>query len=67
MARSQDPYSSNSKFFICFIEAYFLDRQYKVFGKFIEGMYLFDKINRGDQNNNGSVSNPDKIISFKYF
>ena len=65
MARSQDPNSANSQFFICFKEASFLDRQYTVFGKVIEGMDLVDKIKRGDQNNNGSVSNPDKIISFK--
>jgi len=65
MARSQDPNSANSQFFICFKESSFLDRQYTVFGKVIEGMDLVDKIKRGDQNNNGSVSNPDKIISFK--
>ncbi len=65
MARSQNPNSANSQFFICFKEASFLDRQYTVFGKVIEGMDLVDKIKRGDQNNNGSVSNPDKIISLK--
>ena len=65
MARSSDPDSANSQFFICFEEASFLDRQYTVFGKVIEGMEFVDKIKRGDSNNNGSVSNPDKIISFK--
>ena len=65
MARSQDPNSANSQFFICFKEASFLDRQYTVFGKVIDGMDLVDKIKRGDESNNGSVSNPDKIISFK--
>ena len=65
MARSQDPNSANSQFFICFKEASFLDRQYTVFGKVIKGMEFVDKIKRGDENNNGSVSNPDKIISFK--
>ena len=65
MARSQDPNSANSQFFICFKESSFLDRQYTVFGKVIEGMDVVDKIKKGDQNNNGSVSNPDKIISFK--
>ena len=65
MARSQDPNSANSQFFICFKEASFLDRQYTVFGKVIEGMDLVDKIKRGDENNNGSVVDPDKIISFK--
>ena len=65
MARSSDPNSANSQFFICFQEASFLDRQYTVFGKVIEGMEFVDKIKRGDQNQNGSVENPDKIISFK--
>jgi len=65
MARSSDPDSANSQFFICFAEASFLDRQYTVFGKVIEGMEFVDMIKRGDSNNNGSVSDPDKIISFK--
>tara|TARA_A100000164_G_C21768463_1_gene705173 strand:- start:146 stop:706 length:561 start_codon:yes stop_codon:yes gene_type:complete len=65
MARSSDPNSANSQFFICFKAAPFLDRQYTVFGKVIEGMEYVDKIKRGDENNNGAVSDPDKIISFK--
>ena len=65
MARSQDPNSANSQFFICFKDASFLDRQYTVFGKVIEGMEFVDKIERGDEAQNGSVQNPDKIISFK--
>ena len=65
MARSSDPNSANSQFFICFKAAPFLDRQYTVFGKVIEGMEFVDKIKRGDENNNGSVSDPDKILSFK--
>ena len=65
MARSSDPDSANSQFFICFKAAPFLDRQYTVFGKVISGMDYVDKIKRGDQNNNGAVSDPDKIVSFK--
>ena len=65
MARSSDPNSANSQFFICFKPAPFLDRQYTVFGKVVEGMDFVDKIKRGDESNNGSVSDPDKIISFK--
>ena len=65
MARSADPNSANSQFFICFEPAPFLDRQYTVFGKVISGMEFVDKIKRGDSNNNGSVDDPDKIISFK--
>tara|TARA_B100000965_G_scaffold192603_1_gene160817 strand:+ start:158 stop:718 length:561 start_codon:yes stop_codon:yes gene_type:complete len=64
MARSSDPNSANSQFFICFEAAPFLDRQYTVFGKVIEGMEHVDKIKRGD-GQNGAVSDPDKIISFK--
>ena len=65
MARSQNPDSANSQFFICFQPASFLDRQYTVFGKVISGMEFVDKIKRGDSNNNGAVTDPDKIISFK--
>ncbi len=65
MARSQDPNSANSQFFICFKPAPFLDRQYTVFGKVIEGMEFVDKIKKGDSDDNGSVMDPDKIISFK--
>jgi cyclophilin family peptidyl-prolyl cis-trans isomerase len=65
MARSADPNSANSQFFICFNDAPFLDRQYTVFGKVIEGMEHVDKIKRGNENQNGSVENPDIIISFK--
>ena len=65
MARSSDPDSANSQFFICFKAAPFLDRQYTVFGKVLDGMELVDKIKRGDDGNNGAVSDPDKIISFK--
>jgi len=64
MARSSDPNSANSQFFICFEPAPFLDRNYTVFGKVIEGMEHVDKIKKGD-GQNGSVTDPDKIISFK--
>ena len=64
MARSSDPNSANSQFFICFEDAPHLDRNYTVFGKVIKGMEFVDKIKRG-AGPNGSVSDPDKIISFK--
>ena len=64
MARSSNPNSANSQFFICFNSAPHLDRQYTVFGKVIEGMEFIDMIKKGD-GPNGTVSNPDKIISFK--
>ena len=60
MARTSDPNSANSQFFICFKEASFLDRQYTVFGKVIEGMEFVDNIKRGEP-----AQDPDKIISFK--
>ena len=66
MARSQDPNSANSQFFICFKEASFLDRQYTVFGKVISGMEFVDKIKKGDPDDNGAVSDPDKILSLKH-
>ena len=62
MARSSDPNSANSQFFICFKSAPHLDRQYTVFGKVISGMEFIDLIKRGE-GSNGEVVKPDKIIS----
>ena len=64
-ARSQDPNSFNSQFFITTDDASFLDGQYTVFGKVITGMDLVDGLEKGSQENNGSVANPDKIVSAK--
>ena len=61
MARSSDPNSANSQFFICFKAASHLDGQYTVFGKVIKGMEFVDLIKRG-QGSNGQVNEPDKII-----
>ena len=63
-ARSSDPNSANSQFFICFESAPHLDRQYTAFGKVISGMEFIDMIKKGD-GSNGSVASPDKIISIK--
>ena len=63
-ARSADPDSANSQFFICFESAPHLDRQYSAFGKVIKGMEFVDKIKKGDPNS-GAVREPDKIISLK--
>ena len=63
-ARSADPDSANSQFFICFDSAPHLDRQYSAFGKVIKGMEFIDKIKKGDPRS-GSVPNPDKIISLR--
>ena len=60
MARSQNPNSANSQFFICFDDAGFLNRQYTVWGQVIEGMDNVDKIKRGEP-----VQDPDKIVSMK--
>ena len=62
MARSSDPNSANSQFFICFKSAPHLDRQYTVFGKVVQGMEFVDLIKRGE-GSNGVVPKPDKIIS----
>jgi len=62
MARSSDPNSANSQFFICFKASPSLDRQYTVFGKVIQGMEFVDLIKKGEDSN-GKVSNPDQIIS----
>ena len=63
-ARSANPDSANSQFFICFESAPHLDRQYSAFGKVIKGMEFVDKIKKGDPGS-GSVSDPDKIISLR--
>jgi peptidylprolyl isomerase len=60
MARAQNPDSANSQFFICFADARFLDRQYTVWGKVIEGMDNVDKIKRGEP-----VRDPDKMLTVK--
>ena len=62
MARSSDPNSANSQFFICFKSATHLDRQYSVFGKVTKGMEFVDLIKKG-QGSNGAVDKPDRIIS----
>jgi len=63
-ARSADPNSANSQFFICFDSAPHLDRQYSAFGKVIKGMEFVDMIKKGDPNS-GSVQDPDKIITLR--
>jgi len=65
MARSSDPDSANSQFFICFADASFLDGQYTAFGEVVSGMDVVDKIKAGTQENNGQVTNPDKIITMR--
>ncbi len=64
MARSADPNSANSQFFICFDSAPHLDNQYTAFGKVIKGMELIDMIKKGTDQS-GKVENPDKIISIR--
>ncbi|WP_455478260.1 peptidylprolyl isomerase [Bartonella sp. B10] len=62
MARSQNPNSANSQFFICFADAPWLDRQYSIWGQVIEGMENIDKIKRGEP-----VTDPDAIIKATIF
>ena len=66
MARAQDPNSGDSQFFICFADAKFLDNQYTVWGRVIEGMDNIDKVKKCDKNRNGSISGePDKIVKMQ--
>jgi peptidylprolyl isomerase len=62
MARSASPDSANSQFFICFDDAPWLDGKYTVWGRVISGMEHVDAIKKGDENRNGSVVDPDKVI-----
>jgi len=65
MARASDPDSANSQFFICLADAPFLDGKYTVFGEVISGMDVVDKIKKGDEANNGAVTNPDKMLKLR--
>ena len=66
MARTSNPNSANSQFFICFEDAPWLDRQYTVWGKVVEGMEHIDTIKKGGQHNNGAISGePDRIVKMR--
>lgn len=65
MARSRDPNSANSQFFICFADAPFLNKQYTVVGEVTSGMDVVDKIKKGDKAANGQVADPDKIVKMR--
>ena len=62
MARSQSPDSADSQFFICFKPAPFLDGKYTVWGQVASGMEHVDAIKKGDEDDNGAVDDPDKIV-----
>ncbi len=62
-ARTSDPNTFNSQFFITTDDATFLNGQYTVFGKVVSGMEFVDNIKAGTQANNGAVSDPDAIVS----
>jgi cyclophilin family peptidyl-prolyl cis-trans isomerase len=66
MARTSNPNSANSQFFICFEDAPWLDRQYTVWGKVVEGMEHIDSIKKGGEHNNGAITGePDKIVKMR--
>ena len=66
MARTNNPNSANSQFFICFADAPWLDRQYTVWGQVVEGMEHVDAIKKGGEHNNGTISGaPDKILKMQ--
>ena len=62
MARSQNPNSANSQFFIMLADGDFLDGQYTIVGDVVEGMNVVDEIKKGDPAQNGAVDNPDKMV-----
>ncbi len=65
MARTADPDSANSQFFITYADAPWLNGQYTVVGQVVSGMEAVDAIKQGSESNNGMVENPDRIISMK--
>ena len=65
LARSNDPDSGDSQFFICFQPAPFLDGKYTIFGQVTKGMEFVDQIKMGDPKQNGAVSNPDRIVKMQ--
>jgi peptidylprolyl isomerase len=65
MARTSDPNSADSQFFIMFDAAPALDNKYTIVGRVVSGMEYVDKLKKGDQANNGTVSNPDKIVKMQ--
>lgn len=65
MARASSPDSADSQFFIVLKDSTFLDNQYTVFGKVVDGMQYVDNIKKGDAQNNGMVTNPDKIVTLR--
>ena len=65
MARSQDPNSANSQFFIMFDEGYFLNGQYTVVGRVTEGMDIVDAIKRGEGRNGAVLGEPDRMVSVR--
>ena len=65
-ARTNNPHSANSQFFICFGDAPWLDRQYSIWGEVVEGMEHVDSIKKGGEHNNGAISGtPDKIVKMR--
>jgi peptidylprolyl isomerase len=65
MARSQNPNSANSQFFIMFGDGAFLNNNYTVIGEVTGGMDVVDKIKKGDRASNGQVANPDRIVKMQ--
>jgi cyclophilin family peptidyl-prolyl cis-trans isomerase len=65
MARAGDPDSADSQFFIVLADSNFLDGQYTVWGQVTKGMEFVDNIKKGDKDNNGAVTDPDKIITVR--
>jgi peptidylprolyl isomerase len=65
MARTSNPHSANSQFFICFDDAQFLDRQYTVWGQVVEGMEHIDAVKKGDGQSGAVKGEPDRIVKMR--
>jgi peptidylprolyl isomerase len=65
MARTNDPNSANSQFFIMYDDGDFLNGKYTVVGEVVSGMEVVDKLKKGSQANNGTVSDPDRMVTVR--
>jgi len=65
MARTSDPNSANSQFFIMYGDGSFMNGKYTVVGEVLSGMDIVDKLRKGSQANNGAVTDPDRMVAVR--
>jgi peptidylprolyl isomerase len=65
MARTNDPNSANSQFFIMYDDGAFLNGKYTVVGEVLSGMDAVEKLKKGSQANNGAVADPDRMVTVR--